>query len=160
MPIDLAILATTVVTSFLVPWVKMASEEFSKKFAEKTGEAAADKAKGLAGKAWERVKGVFSQPAEQATLKSFEATPDAVKAIVETMLQEKLKADASLVKDLNEIVETKAPDGQNSMAQIMNAAVAGIVYMPNANLAGASHFNIIGAQTGQTPEPPKTPGQG
>ncbi|MCI0519344.1 MAG: hypothetical protein L0Z70_03710 [Chloroflexi bacterium] len=155
MPIDIAILATTVVTSFLVPWVKMASEEFAKKFAENTGKEAAEQASGLTKKVWERVKGVFSKPAEAATLESFKTTPDAVKAIVEAMLKEKLQSDPALAKDLDEMVQTKGPDGQTSMAQIMNAGVAGIVYMPNANFAGASHFNIVGAQAGQTPAAPK-----
>jgi hypothetical protein len=156
MAIDVAVLATTVVTSFLLPYVKMGAEKLAEEVTKKASQAAADHVIGVAKKVWNRMTKVFSSEKEQNTLEYFKDDPEAFQAAVEKMLREKLEKDSKLAQELDELVNAESPDGKGTGAQIMNAAIAGIVDLRGAHISGSGH-DIRGVSIGPSPTPPWPP---
>ncbi|MBV7326668.1 hypothetical protein KFU94_00110 [Chloroflexi bacterium TSY] len=140
MPIDIATLTTTIVTSFLVPYAKMGLEKIAesatKKASEKTGEYLSD----LTDKLWNRVKSAFSAPEEQPIFTLFEKNPAEMTDMLVKALQQKLEQDPNLAQ----LVDAPGPDGQSTGAQIMNATIAGIADLRDANLSNAQNIEISG----------------
>lgn len=158
MPIDLAIVATTAVTTFLLPYAKAGIEKIATTVTEKVGQKAAEYAAELTGKVWGLVKSAFSSPKEQTTMELFEENPDEMQAMMIKALQEKLSQEPSLAQQLADLMNQPGPDGTSSGGQIMNAGIAGIADLRGANLANAQHLNIAGvmlADTAQPDQPPK-----
>lgn len=153
MALDTAVLATTVVTSFLMPYAKAGLEKVAESVGEQVGEKAAAYVTDLTGKVWSRVKSAFSASKEQAALELFQDNPDEMKAMLIKALQEKLAGQPDLAQALAELIEAPGPDGQSSGAQIMNAAIAGIADLRGANLAQAQNITISGVTVHKKTEP-------
>src|SRR5713226_9545421 len=105
MDISLATLAGTVVTSFLVPYIKKGAEKVVQSVGEKLAEGAGEGSMGIAAKLWSKVQSAFGSPEDKAVLSQFQQRPDAAKGLVEAMLKEKLEQDDSLAADLRELVK-------------------------------------------------------
>lgn len=144
MPIDLTALATTVVTSFLVPYANIGLEKIAENAGKKVGENAGEYVSDLTAKLWARIQTVFNRSEDKAILTLFEQNPNEMIEMLVKVLHQKLEQDPVLAKELNGMVSTPGPDGQNTGAQIMNASVAGIVDMRNADLSHAQHMEIGG----------------
>lgn len=144
MAVDTVMLATTVVTSFLVPYAKAGLEKIADSVSKEVSEKAAEYAANLTGKVWTRVKSAFSSPKEQTTLELFQENPDEMADMLVKKLREKLAQDSELAHTLAELIEAPGPDGQNSGAQIMNAAIAGIADLRGADLSRAKNMTVGG----------------
>ncbi|HJQ70832.1 MAG TPA: hypothetical protein VKA70_17795 [Blastocatellia bacterium] len=153
MPIDLALLATTVVGSFLVPYVKLGAEKIAEGLTGKLSEAATDEVSGLTKKIWNRVKTAFSSEGEQFTLSQLNENPDAAKPLVETILKKKLEQDPKLAEELEQLVNAPVAGGSSTGAQIMNAYIASIIDLSNANFSGSHGVEITGVKVGELPDP-------
>ncbi|HYU98194.1 MAG TPA: hypothetical protein VE977_05165 [Pyrinomonadaceae bacterium] len=148
MPIDLAVLAATLVTSFLVPYVKLGAHKIAEALADKVGEAATQEVTGLTNKIWNRVKSVFSSEGEQFTLLQLNENPDAARPLVESLLKKKLQADPQLAEEFEQLIQTPIAGGSSTGAQIMSAHIAGIVDARGANFSGAQGVNLTGVSIG------------
>ncbi len=153
MPIDLAILATTVVTSFLAPYAKAGLEKIATAVTEKVSEQAAEYAKELTGKVWNLVTSAFSSPKEQTTMELFQENPDEMQEMLIKKLQEKLAQDPNLAQALADLINQPGPDSTTTGAQIMNAGIAGIVDLRGANLSHAQGIEVSGVKIGDKPAP-------
>ena len=153
MPIDIAVLATTLITSFVVPYLKLGVEKIAEELTGKVSEAAAEQATGLTKKVWNRVKAAFSSEGEQFTLLQLKDNPEAAKPLVESILKKKLEEDTSLAQELQSLIQTPLGGGSSTGAQIMNAHIAGIVDARGANFAGAHGVDIAGVKIGSVPAP-------
>jgi hypothetical protein len=153
MPIELAGLATALVTKFLLPYVKQGAEKIAEKVAEKVGEGVGKQAAELAKKVWDRVSHAFQSEKDQKTLDLFKDDPETFQSAVEKILQQKLEQDAAMAKELNEMANTPSVDGSGvSVGQIM-ADVVGIVDARGAQISGG----IVAGAIGSMPQPPKPP---
>ena len=152
MIIDSTALAASVVSSFLLPYVKLGAEKLSEEMGKTLGNVSAEYASGVVKRLWERVKAVFSSDDEKTVLAQFEKRPDAAKALVESILQEKLGQDSRLAQELMELINTPGPDGKSTGAQIMQAGIAGIVDARGANFTHASGVTISGVTVGHGSE--------
>jgi hypothetical protein len=150
MAIDLAVLATTIVTSFLVPYAKMGVEKIAEGLTGKVSESVTDEITGLTKAIWDRVKSVFSSEGEQFTLLQLNENPDAAKPLVESLLKKKLDQDPKLAEDLEKLINKPIAEGASTGAQIMNAHIAGIVDARSANFSGAQGVEIIGVRVGDS----------
>ena len=148
MTIDLMALAATAVTSFLVPYVKIGAEKIVEAFSSRMGEQTADKLSDLTGKLWSTVTGAFQSPKEQTTLELFKENPDEMQEMLIKKLHEKLSQDATLAQSLSELINKPVADGSMTGAQIMQAGIAGIADLRNANLANAQNLTIAGVIQG------------
>ena len=157
MPIDLAVVATTAVTTFLVPYAKAGIEKITTAVTEKVGEKAAEYAGELIGKVWDLVKSAFSSPKEQATIELFEENPDEMQAMMIKTLHEKLAQDPTLAQQLVNLMNQPGPDGTSTGAQIMNAGIAGIADLRGADLSHAQNLDIAGVMLGDTSPPNRPP---
>lgn len=155
MPIDIAILASTLVSSFLLPYVKMGAEEIFKSASQKLGEGAAARAKEITENVWQRVKSVFSSEEDETILSQFKKRPDAAQSLMQDVLKEKLAQNSALAEELDKLINTPGPEGASTGAQIMRAYIAGIADLRNANLSNAHDMEIAGVKLGEFP--PKVP---
>jgi len=151
MPIDLAVLATTAVTTFLAPYAKAGLEKIATAVAEQVGQDAAKFAGELTGKVWNLVKSAFSSPKDEMTLTLFQENPEEMQAMLIKALQEKLAQDSKLAQSLAELINQPGPDGATTGAQIMNAGIAGIADLRGANLSQAKGTTIAGVIMGDKP---------
>ena len=144
MAVDISALATSIVTSFLVPYAKVGVKKISEVVGQQIGEKAGKYVTDLTGKVWNRVTSAFSSSEDQAIINLFQKNPNEMEAMLVKALQSKLEQDSSLAQALADLIETPGPDGQNTGAQIMNASVAGIADLRGANLSQATGFTISG----------------
>jgi hypothetical protein len=139
-------LATSTVSVFLVPYLKLGAE----KFVEAVGKAAGEQGVNAAQQLWTRVRKAFSKDEEeQAVISQFEKHPEAAGPLVITLLKEKLEQDKALVQDLTELIRQFEQSQGMSGAQIGQATIAGIADLRQANFAGAKHVRIVGTQVKQ-----------
>jgi hypothetical protein len=146
-------LATTVVGSFLLPYVKKGAGKIGEVVSEKFGQAAAQEVTEIAGKLWNKVKGAFTSEDELTTLNLFAKNPETFQKPVEQMLQQKLEKDPTLAQDVQSLVN--APAGGNSnAASIMNASIAGILDMRGAQVSNVQGGVFAGVVYGSGAPPP------
>ncbi len=150
-------LSATVVGSFLLPYVKKGAEKIGEVVSEKFGQAAAKEVTDVAGKLWNKVKGVFTSEDELTTLNLFAKNPETFQKPVEQMLQQKLEKDPALAQDVHSLVNAPA-GGSSSAASIMNASIAGILDMRGAqiNASGGVFAGVVYGSGAPPPPPPPT----
>ncbi|NCC31903.1 MAG: hypothetical protein EOM24_07740 [Chloroflexia bacterium] len=155
MPIDIAVLATTIVSTVLVPLAKKGAEKLAEGMGEKLGESSAQQVTGVMSKIWARVKSVFTSDDDKSALAQLEKRPEAAKSLVEEILKEKLAQDPGLAQELSDLLSSAGPGGQSFGAIITGAEIAGIADARGANFAGASGVNISGVNLGEKPKTAK-----
>ena len=155
MALDLAVLATTVVSSFLLPYVKIGAQKLVESMAGQVGKSTAEYGAGGAKQLWERVKEAFSSDDDQEAIVQFEKRPDAAKGLVEAVLKEKFEKDPIFAQELDRLVNSTGPDGKTSGAQIMHAGIAGIIDARGANFTSAQGVHLTGVQVGASSSKPE-----
>jgi hypothetical protein len=148
MPLDLAVLAGTIVSSFLLPYVKLGAKKIAETVTEKVSGKAADQVAGVTETLWERVKSVFKADNEEHVITDFKEVPDAAKPLLISKLEKKLEKDPALAQELSDLVNKPVAGGASTGAQIMNAHIAGIVDARHSNFSGASGVEIVGVKYG------------
>jgi len=145
----------------LLPYVKEGVEKITMAAKEKFGEAAAGYAADLAGKVWERVKSVFNSERDQATLTEFEEDPEAAASLLEKKLRTKIEQDPQLAQELDQLVNSQAPGGGGTGAQIIGATYAGIVDLRHGTVSGGvvSGLSINPPQPAPLPKSPPAAGR-
>jgi hypothetical protein len=152
MPIEIAALATTVVTSFLLPYLKEGAKKIAGLASEKFGDSAGEYAAGLAEKVWNRVKSAFSSDRDKATLADLQENPEATASLMENKLKAKLEQDPTLKKELEELLNSLGPDGKSTGAQILGATKVGLVDLRGGTVSGG----IVGGIVEGYVSPPQT----
>jgi hypothetical protein len=155
MALDLAVLATTAVSSFLLPYAKIGVQKLVEGMAGQVGKSTAEYGVGVAKQVWERVKAAFSSDDDQAAIEQFEKRPDAAKGLIEAVLKEKLEQDPVFAQELDKLVNGPGPDGKTSGAQIMHAGIAGIVDVRGANFMSSHGVYITAVQVGDSSSKPE-----
>ena len=148
MPIDVTALATTVVTSFLVPYAKLGFEKLIEGLGKKFGEMSAEKGAETFKKVWERVKDNFKAKDEQVWTQ-FEKHPEAAQGLIQEMLKEKLEQDQNLVQELSDLVTAPLPTVAGTGPQITNAEIAAILDLRGANFQNAQNVRLTGVNVTQ-----------
>lgn len=144
MPLDLLTIATTAVTVFLVPFAKAGLEKITESFTKSLGEKTADYVTDITGKVWSTVTSAFQSSKEQTTLELFKENPEEMQELLIKKLHEKMSQDATFAQSVADLLNKPGPDGTTTGAQIMQAGIAGIVDLRNANLAQAQNLTIAG----------------
>lgn len=143
MSVETVALATTVITSFLLPYLQKGSEEFLNEIASKSGKNIAQHTSEITEKIWERVKSVFNSEGDKVTLQYFEKNPEKFREEMQESLLAKMKSDQALVVYLNEVTQSKFQNDGRTAAQIVtriNVAVTG------NSFKNIDTVNIIGKQ--------------
>ena len=156
MPLEIAALATSVVGSFLMPFVKQGVEKINETVTEKFTEAAGKHVAEVTKSIWEKVKDAFSSDEDRATLKQFEKRPEASKPLVEEVLQEKMKADPKLTEELDNLMKSPAP-GDAGTAVSIAATTVGYVDARNATISGGIVAGIVQGTPPPASPPPVSP---
>src|SRR5215475_9481299 len=107
--IDVAALATTVVSTYLFPYLAKGAGKFAEEVVSKAGEAAGKQATGIAEKIWALVKSAFSSDDETRDLENFQKYPDESRKLIERKLQERLAKDEKLARELDTLTRTEGP---------------------------------------------------
>ena len=152
--IDIAALASSVVSSFLIPYIKKGAEKIAEELTDKVAKESAEHASGLAKTLWERTKAVFVSDTEKATLDMFKDDPEAASPMLKILLEKKFKQDAKFKEELSGLIDAPSPVGSSTGAQIM-ADYAVTIDLRNANFSHSSNTSITGANFGVSPEQKK-----
>ncbi|AHG91679.1 hypothetical protein J421_4142 [Gemmatirosa kalamazoonensis] len=137
MPIDLALLASTVVSSFLVPMAKRGLEKLRENASEAAGEAVGDATASGVSKVWERVKSLFTSDRERVQFEELEQHPDDGAATVRRVLEEKLRADPTAAQELDRLVNAPVGSGGATLQHLM-AGTLGFVDARGAHVSGSA----------------------
>lgn len=154
MPLDYAMLAGTVVSSFLLPYVKQGAEKIAETLTEKVSGEAADQVTGIASTLWDRVKSLFTADKEEHVISDFKEEPDAAEALLISKLKKKLEKNPELARELSDLVNKPVAEGAGTGAQIMNAHIAGVADARGANFSGARGVEVVGVKYGSFPPKP------
>lgn len=162
MPLDLVALAGTVVTSFLLPYIKDGAKKVAETLTEKGSQAAVTYVTEVAQKVWDRVTSAFSSDTDKATLAQLEEYPEAAQPLVEAVLKKKLEQDDQLAQELDQLVNTPGPEGQSASLLIKDVVGdVGVLYMPHANFQQAQNVRLAGVmkeyKTSEGNDPPAAP---
>lgn len=152
MPIEIA---ATIVTSLLMPYLKMGADKMAETLSGEGGKAIGAYTVDLAKKAWDHIKSAFNSEEEASTLEMFEKRPEAAAPLMEEVLEEKLQTDPDLKTELEKLLKAPGPGGQTG-AQIIGD-YAHLLDMRNAVVSG-SHNTFAGAIYGTSAvESPRKP---
>ena len=90
MPIEIAALAATVVSSVLLPYIKKGAEKLAEEVGKSLGDGAAAHFKDVAGNVWEKVRSVFVADDDARVVEDFEKYHEDAAGLLKRKLQEKL----------------------------------------------------------------------
>lgn len=145
MAVELAPLAGTIVTQFLLPYAKKGLDRIRSDVGEAAGEAVA----GGVEKVWNRVKALFQRgsPREQGRWEDFEEHPEDNAKNIERTLVERLQAEPQEAEELQQLVHAPLPGaGGISLSQVMaRDVIVGVVNAPLSTVYGTQAGVIIGA---------------
>jgi hypothetical protein len=159
--LELAALATTVVTQFLVPLVKQGAEKLAEGVASRAGEEVGEQAAGVAQRLWKRVTEAFAgDPDDETSLDLFQKKPETYAQAIEDLLRSKLEEDRGFADELQKLVDQPTPDGGQVMT-IMGDYV-GNVFAPQAVVKGRGTMAglVIQGRPDQRSDPPDQPSDG
>jgi hypothetical protein len=144
-------LAATVVTKFLLPYVKDGIDAIATKVAKGAGDAVGDEAVSVTKKVWGRVKALFAaHPGQEEVIRNFEDDPDATAVYLTKLLTGLLEADPEAKEELSRLVETTAPGKTETIAKVMENSGLTVTIVGNV-LSGGSSI------TGVSYAPPSKP---
>jgi hypothetical protein len=115
-------LAPILVANFLLPYAKQALGKVAEKVGEQVGQAAGEEAASTIKGVWQRVSDLFRRhPEHEAVLKRFESDPEAkgVKDYLETVLEELLRKEPELARELDALVKAPAPGTDQTIQQVI-----------------------------------------
>jgi hypothetical protein len=129
-------LATTIVVTFLRPYIEKGAAKVAEAVSDKVGKAAADFAVDTASKAWNYIKQAFQSGKEKLAVDAFENYPKESEELLKTVLTEKLAQDKELAQKLEQLVNAQGPNGSTSLEIMNNAGVVGVVNITHSNISG------------------------
>jgi hypothetical protein len=153
MPIEIALLAATVVGKILVPFFQRGAEKVGEALSDKVTDEAAEFATDTASSLWDKIKARFSEPGEQVIADRFQASPDKAAGLFQEDLERKLAEDEGFAEEIAALLNAKDPGGSGDVMQIFGKG--GIVdargaHIERSVLAG----NIEGNVTTTAPADP------
>jgi hypothetical protein len=160
MPIEIA---ATIVTSLLMPYLKMGADKMAETLSGEGGKAIGEYTVDMARKAWGHIKAAFSSEEEATALEMFEKRPEAAAPVMKEVLEEKLAKDSNLKAQLEELLQASSGPGGQTGAQIIGD-YAHLLDMRNAQVSGSRNV-FAGAIYGnaavenQGRRPPRQPEQ-
>ena len=159
MAIEIAALAGTLATRFLLPYAKEGFDRIRDELVEKAGEGVS----GGVEKVWEKVKGLFQRgtPREQGRWADFEEHPEDNVNNIQRTLVERLEAEPEVAEELNALVNVPVPSAGGLTLSHMMGNI-GVVNAPNSTVYGVQAGLIIGTppEPPRPARPPSTPGDG
>jgi len=156
MPIEIALLAATVVGKILVPFFQRGAEKVGEALSDKVTDEAAEFATDTANTLWERIKARFAEPGEQVIADRFEGSPDKAAGLFQEDLERKFAEDPAFVEEIAALVNAKDPGGSGNVLQIFGNG--GIVDARNATITGGVLAGNVQGNVYTTP--PADPAQG
>jgi len=152
--IETAALATSVVTSFLVPLVKKGAEKLTEELSQSAGSAAADGIVGVARTLWERIRGKTQGTADEPVVELFEKQPDRLSGPLESVVTELLDTDPDFRDEVTKLLETE--EGGRTRWQLMGEYV-GAVDARGAHISGGQVAGVIVGSAAKDPVDPPEP---
>lgn len=140
--LDIAVMAATLVTSFLVPLFKKGAEGLAAELQQRTTEAAADGLVKTAQRLWTRVKGTMHSQGDQEIVAVFERQPEVMQEALEKIVRRQLEQDEGFRKDVAALLESEVEPSIASwklMGEVVGAVDARGAVISGGNVAGVIH---------------------
>jgi hypothetical protein len=139
MAVEIAALATTLVSSFLVPLAKKGFDRIKSDMTETAGDAAAS---GME-KVWLKVKSLFTSERDQGRLEDLEQAPEEAAPMLEKVLKEKLEANPETAEELDRMVNSPLPAAGGVTLQNIMATTFGYLDARNARIGGNARVAAV-----------------
>lgn len=156
--IEIAVLASSLVSSFLLPLLKDGVETLRSKLSERAGEEAADKLVDTAGRVWDQIRSAPRTPETQDVVSMFERSPELMREAMEKVVSAELENNDALRREVSSLLEAEAAPGQTSwqlMGEIVGATDARYAHIgDHAVVAGV----VVDRQRGGTAQEQRPPG--
>src|SRR6266545_954976 len=120
-------MATSLVSSFLIPLLKKGAESLGTELGERTTQSVADGLVGTAQRLWDRVKGSLQSRDDQDIAAIFERQPKVMQEALEKLVLRKLEQDEGFRREVAQLLEAEAEPGVASwklMGEIVGAVDA------------------------------------
>jgi hypothetical protein len=140
--IEIALLATTVVSKFLVPLFKKGQDGFEDDLAGTAGRAGAEGLVATAEAIWHKITERFSRDDEKHAVSLFPGSPDDMEKMMTNFLQKRLGEDAGFREQIEQLVDTKVSGTGETSWQLMGEYV-GAVDARNASISGGQVAGVI-----------------
>jgi hypothetical protein len=153
--LEIAALAATVVSKFLVPLLTKSRDKLEDDLSEAGAKAAAGGLVKTAESLWDRIKKRFDRDDEKNAVALFEQHPEDMKAMLSKLLEQRLSEDPEFHKQLSDLAEAPVAGTGQTAWQLMGEYVGGVdargaTISGNATVAGV----VVGAPP---PRPPNLP---
>jgi hypothetical protein len=150
--IEVAALAGSIVSSFLLPVAKETLRGIRDKVADASGEAAGTEAANLAQRVWNRVRDAFRENDAEATelLDRFELDPDDGRIELERRLAEMISRDKDLLDELAGFMSQKSASAELPVSQLIGHTV-GQVNIRGDMYGGEATGVKVGSETREPP---------
>jgi hypothetical protein len=139
MPIDLAVLASTVVAQFLIPAAKKGLAKIGEDVQAKAGQVAAEGVE----KVWNKVKSLFTSERDQKRWEDLEEYPEEAAPVITRVLEEKLAESPEVAQELDKIVHAEVPGSGGATLQNIMAEIFGFVDARHAQISGGQVAGVI-----------------
>src|SRR6266508_856934 len=118
-------MATSLVSSFLIPLLKKGAESLGTELGERTTQSVADGLVGTAQRLWDRVKGTLQSRDDQDIVAIFERQPEVMQEALEKLVLRKLEQDEGFRREVAQLLEAEAEPGVASW-QLMGEIVGAV----------------------------------
>jgi hypothetical protein len=157
MPLDVAALATTVVSRFLLPYAKLGLERIGTEVRKRADDTVEKQAIGVVDKVWKKVASLFTSDEERFLIRKMESSPDKVAPLFEDVLREKLEQSPEAARELDELVSTPiAAGGGVSVKDVLGDV--GVFVAHGSTFSGGQQAGLI-KNTGGSSRPPEATDQ-
>ena len=162
--IEIAALATSVVSSFLVPLIKNGAEGLLDEVRTRATDAAAGGLVETAKRLWARLRGETAETDDSEVVELFERKPDLMRGPLEEVLRSLMERNPDFHREVSELLEAKDEGGQSRwqlMGEIVgvvdarhatlsgNASISGVTY--NAATGSAARSTAVGTESARVP---------
>lgn len=139
MPIDLAVLASTVVAQFLIPAAKKGLAKIGEDVKATAGQLAAEGVE----KVWHKVKSLFTSERDQQRWEDLEKYPEEAAPVMTRVLEEKLAENPEVAQELDELVHAEVPGSGGATLQNIMAENFGFVDARQAHISGGTVAGVV-----------------
>jgi hypothetical protein len=139
--LSIAIMATSLVTSFLVPLLKKSADGLGTELQQRTTKSAADGLVKVAQRLWARVKGEARTSDDQQIVSMFEKQPELMQEALQKIVQRQLEQDEGFRKDVAALLESEAEPGVANW--MLMGEIVGVVDARGATISGGNTAGVI-----------------
>jgi hypothetical protein len=144
--IDITMLSATVVSNFLLPYLKLGADRLLAKLSEEIGEAGAKKLTSISQNLWDSFKQLFTSEVDQPVLKHIEEHPKESQELMKSLLNQKLAQNPAIAEEMYAL--TNFSEDKKTVFEGAMKTITGTIHLENTVISNNSEVNITAVKLG------------